>query len=193
MTENRESNGPRKTKRKRASGGRVPGLDLRELIQERNWAALAGLGLIGLALLMIVQRSLGLSFNLWSLLLLGIGGWIVYDTLQIFRQQGRTWTAHTRNRMLAGGLVVLIALMGMLAINWWGLLLLVVGGWLGFDTFQKVEARGGVWTQTLRNRMLAGVVIGGLGALAFFSLGSAWSVILIVIGGFMLCRHFGKC
>lgn len=191
MADNGNSNGPRK-KKKRADGP-IPGIDLQALIQERNWAALAGLGLIGLALLILVQRALGVDFNLWSLLLLGIGGWIVYDTVQIYEQQNRTWTDHVRNRILAGGLIVLVGLMGMLSINWWGLLLLVVGGWLGVDTYQKTESQGGVWTQTLRNRMLAAVIIGGLGAMAFFNLGSAWSLILIVIGGYMLCRHFGKC
>ena len=187
------SNDSRKKKKRVANGRPVPAIDLRALIQERNWAALAGLGMIAMALLILAQRALGVHLNIWSFLLLGAGGWIVYDTIQIYEQQQRTWSDHIRNRFLVGGVILLVGLMGLLSINWWGLMLLVIGGWLGIDTYQKVESQGGVWTQTLRNRMLAAAIIGVLGAMGFFNMGSAWSVILIVIGGAMLCRHMGKC
>lgn len=181
--------GPKKNKR--ASDSRpMPGLNVRELIEERNWSALAGLALIGLALLSAFQSMFDVDFNLWSLLLLGLGGWLLVDTYKTYEQQGRTWAENTRNRMLAGALIGLIGLMGMFDINWWGLLLIGVGGWLGYDTNQQVQSMGGVWTDHLRNRMIAAAVIGGLGLFGFLNLGSTWPVILIVIGIAMLYRHF---
>lgn len=182
-------NGPKKTKRATDTRA-VPGIDVRQLIEERNWAALAGLALIGVALLTVFQRTLDVNFNLWSLLLLGIGGWLAFESYQRYTQQGRTWVGNTRNRLLAGALIALIGLLGILDVNWWGLLLIGVGGWLGFDTYQQVESAGGTWTDHLRNRMIAAAVIGGLGLFGFLNLGSAWPLILIVIGAAMLYRHF---
>lgn len=188
MNDNGTTNGPQKPKRETDSRP-VPGLDVRELIAERNWAALAGLGLIGVALLHLLAGALDMDFNLWSLLLLGIGGWLGFDAYRTYEQQNRTWAGNTRNRLLAGGLIALIGLMGLFDINWWGLMLIAVGGWLGYDTYQKAEATG-AWTGHLRNRAWAAGLIGGLGLLGFIGIGTVWAVILIAIGGYMLYRHF---
>ncbi len=183
-------NGPQKPKRDTNSRP-VPGLNVGDLIAERNWAALAGLGLIGVAVLHLLGRALDMNFNLWSLLLLGIGGWLAYDAYQTYERQNRTWAGNTRNRLLAGGLIGLIGLMGVFDINWWGLLLIAVGGWLGYDTYQKAESIG-MWTDHLRNRAFAAALIGGLGVLGFIGMGSVWAVILIGIGGYMLYKHLTR-
>lgn len=189
MDGNGYSNGPKK--KKRADDARpLPGIDVRQLIEERNWAALAGLALIGVAFLTLFQRALDVDFNLWSLLLLGVGGWLAFEAYQTYTQQGQTWVGNTRNRMLAGAVIALVGLLGMFHVNWWGLLLIGVGGWLAFDTYQQAESAGGLWTDHLRNRMIAAAVVGGLGLFGFLNLGSAWPVILIVIGAAMLYRHF---
>ncbi|MCD4685259.1 MAG: hypothetical protein K8S97_04920 [Anaerolineae bacterium] len=172
-------------------GGRmIPDINVRELIEERNWAALIGLSLIGVGLLYALQGLLGFSFNLWSLLMLGLGGWLAYDGWQTYEQQDRAWTDNVRNRLLAGGLLLVIGVMGMIDLNWWGLLLLGVGGWLGYDTWQKVEDTGGVWTEQTRNRMLMAGIVGTFGLFGFLTIGGAWAIILIGIGAFMLYRHF---
>ena len=110
MNGNGSTNDPKKKKRA-AEPRQLPGINVRELIEERNWAALAGLGLIGVALLTLFQRALDVDFNLWSLLLLAIGGWLAVDAYQTFEQQGRTWADNTRNRLLAGTLIGLFILM----------------------------------------------------------------------------------
>lgn len=168
----------------------LPGIDVRELIEERNWAALIGLGLIGVGLLYALQGLLGFSFNLWSLLMFGLGVWLAYDGWQTYEQQGRAWTDNVRNRLLAGGLLILIGVMGMIDINWWGVLLLVIGGWLGYDTWQRVQDTGGVWTEHTRNRLLIAGIVGAFGLFGFLNIGGAWAIILIGIGAFMIYRHF---
>lgn len=189
-----------KAKRANGTAGRkrkpdtrpVPGLDIRELLEEHNWTALAGLGLLGVGILYLLQGWIGIDLNLWSLATLGIGGWLIVNGYQQYTAAGQVWVGASRNRVLAGSIVAAIGLVSILDLSWWGLLLLGVGGWLGYDTWQKVEAAGGVWTNHARNRIGAAVVIGAIGLFGFFNLGGAWSVILIVIGAAMLWRHFGK-
>lgn len=179
--------------RQRKTDGRpLPGLDVRELVEERNWTALAGLGLLGIGILYLLQGWIGIDLNLWSLAMVGIGGWLMFDGYQQYTAAGQNWVGTSRNRLLAGGVVTSIGLVSILNLSWWGLMLLGVGGWLGYDTWQKVEAAGGVWTTHARNRMGAAAVIGAVGLFGFFNLGGAWSVILIAIGAAMLWRHFGK-
>ena len=179
--------------RKRKPDSRpLPGLDIRELVAERNWTALAGLGLIGVGILYLLQGWIGIDLNLWSLAMVGIGGWLMFDGYQKYAAAGQTWVGTSRNRLMAGAVVASIGLVSILNLSWWGLMLLGVGGWLAYDTWQKVEAAGGVWTDHARNRMGAAAVIGAVGLFGFFNLGGAWSVILIAIGAAMLWRHFGK-
>lgn len=173
------------------SGARgMPGINVRELIEERNWAALIGLSLIGVGLLYALQGLIGVSFNLWSLLMLALGGWLVYEGWKTYEQQNRDLTDNVRNRWLAGGLLLVIGVMGIIDLNWWGLLLIVIGGWLGYDTWQKVEANGGVWTEQTRNRLLIAGIVATFGLFGFLNIGGAWAIILIGIGAFMLYRHF---
>lgn len=177
---------PKPPKRKERA---VPGVSLRALIEDRNYPALAGLGLLGIGVLLIAENMLGLDFSLWGLMLLGIGGWIMTDAWQTYQQNRRTWTSVARNRLLAGGLVTLIALMGMISINWWSLLLLGAGGWLGYDSWQRYESQGRVLDETARRRGWVGVLIAALGFFGLFGLGSAWPLLLIAIGAAMLYRH----
>jgi hypothetical protein len=185
------ANGANGRKRKPDSSP-LPGLDIRELVEERNWTALAGLGLIGVGILYLLQGWIGIDLNLWSLAMVGIGGWLMFDGYQKYTTAGQTWVGTSRNRLMAGAIVASIGLVSILNLSWWGLMLLAVGGWLGYDTWQKVEAAGGVWTDRARNRMGAAAVIGAIGVFGFFNLGGAWSVILIAIGAAMLWRHFGR-
>lgn len=167
----------------------VPPVDLRALYEERNWPALAGLALIAVAVLYVLQGAFDLSLNLWSLLLLGIGAWLVGDAWNTYERAERRWVENSRNRMLAGGLVLLVGMVGIVAIDWWSVLLLGIGGWLGYDAWQRYERAGRVWTRTARHRRLAAVVLGVIGLTSLFNLGSAWPLILILIGGAML---FGR-
>jgi hypothetical protein len=177
--------------KKRKSSDPLPGVNIRELVEERNWTALAGLALIGLGLVYIVMDVLNISFALWAWMLLAAGAWLTFDAWQKYDAAGRQWVGNTRNRMMAGAVIALIGLMGAMHINWWGVLLLGTGGWLGYDTWQKVESAGRVWTQRTRNRMFAA---GALALIGFFSLIPSWSIwplLIIVIGAVMLYRHIG--
>lgn len=170
----------------------VPGVSVRELYDERNWTALGGLALIAVGVMYLLQDLIGFSFNLWSLLLLGVGGWLVMTGYQAYQAHGNTWDTVTRNRMIAGALIGAFGLIGMFDFNLWGLLLMGTGGWLGHDTWQKVENTGGEWTDPTRTRMAVAVALGVIGLFAFMNMGSAWSVMLIVFGGAMLYRHFNR-
>lgn len=179
--------------RKRMADSRpLPGLDIRELVEERNWTALAGLGLIGVGILYLLQGWIGISLNLWSLAMVGIGGWLAFNGYQQYTAAGQTWVGTSRNRLLGGIVVGAIGLVSILNLSWWGLILIGAGGWLGYDTWQKVEAAGGVWTDHARTRMGAAAITGAIGLFGFLNLGGAWSAILIVAGAAMLWRHFGK-
>jgi hypothetical protein len=175
-----------------ASKSDLPGINIRELYEERNWTALAGLALVGVGVLFLLQDMLGISLNLWSLAMLGIGGWLMVDAWQKYDAAGRAWVGNTRNRMLGGGLIAMVGLVSIMNLSWWGLMLLGVGGWLAYDTWQRYEANGRVWTEYTRNRMAAAGIIGFVGLFGFFHLGSAWSLILIAVGVTMLYRHFSK-
>jgi hypothetical protein len=181
----RKSNG---TKRKN-TGDPLPGLDIRELIDERNWTALAGLGLIGLGLLYIVLDVLNIHFVLWAWLLLAAGGWLTFDAWQKYNASGRLWTGTTRNRMMVGVLIMLIGLFNALRIDWGGLLLLGAGGWLGYDTWQKYDAVGRVWTQRTRNRMFVAGALILFGLISFIPSWSTWPLLIIAIGVAMLYRR----
>jgi hypothetical protein len=181
----RKTNG---TKRKH-SADPLPGLNIHELVEERNWTALAGLGLIGLGLLYIVLDVLNIHFVLWAWLLLAAGGWLTFDAWQKYNDSGRLWTSTTRNRMMVGVLVALIGLLNALQIDWSGLLLLGAGGWLGYDTWQKYDSVGRVWTQSTRNRMFVAGALILFGLISFIPSWSTWPVLIIVIGVVMLYRH----
>lgn len=180
-------NGDDKAKRGPSNGARpVPPINIRTLVEERNWPALAGLGLIAFGILYVLQDALAIHFNLWSLLLLGIGGWLMADAWQVYDRAGRVWVENSRHRALAGALVVAVALLGVMAINWWGLLLLGLAGWLGFDAWRRYERNSRVWTYPARNRAFAAGALGLLGLFGLFNLGSAWPLLLIVVGVVML-------
>ncbi len=182
--------GPRKPKRPTDSP--VPGISIPELIEERNWTALAGLGLIGVGLLYVLQNALNIRLNLWSLLLVGVGGWLIADAWRAFDTAGRTWPENTRNRLLGGALIALVGLVGMMDFGWWGLMLLVIAGWLGYDSWQRYETAGRVWNGNTRNRMIGAGVIGATGLVGFLNLGAAWPLLLIITGGVMLYRRTNR-
>ncbi len=167
----------------------LPGINLRELYEERNWTALSGLALIGVGVLYLIGDMLGMNFNLWALSLLGIGGWLMFDGWQSYQAADQQWVEKSRNRFFGGGVIVLVGLLGTLHLNWWGVLLLGVAGWLGYDTWRKVEDSGGDWSDHARNRALAAGVIGVIGLFGLVNLGSAWSWLLVLAGGIMIYRH----
>jgi hypothetical protein len=205
MSEKKNDSGPtlrerdprtgRKSKRQNGAGpGRgddrpLPGISIRELVEERNWTALAGLGLMALGVLYLLQDLFGFNLNLWSLLLLGIGGVMLYDAWDRFDQAGQRWTEDIRNRVLAGGLIALVGLMSLYEFNLWALFPLVIGLWLAHDTWQRYQAQGRTWTPPIRNRMLVAGFLVVIGGFSFFSLGSTWPLLLIGIGAVMLYRH----
>ncbi|MBN1565348.1 MAG: PrgI family protein [Anaerolineae bacterium] len=167
----------------------LPGISLRELYAERNWMALGGLALIGVGALYLLGDLMGMSFSLWALSLLAIGGWLAYDGWHQYQAAGQQWVDNSRNRVLGGGVIMLVGLMGTLQLNWWGLLLLGVAGWLGYDTWQTVEQTGGEWSPRSRNRAWAAGAIGLVGLFGLVNLGSAWSWLLVIAGGIMIYRH----
>jgi hypothetical protein len=181
----RKSNGSKH----KNNGDPLPGLNINELIEERNWTALVGLGLIGVGLVYVVFHVLNISFALWAWLMLAGGAWLAYDAWKDFDASGRVWAGKARNRMIAGVLIALVGLLNALRIDWGGLLLLGAGGWLGYDTWQKYDAVGRIWTQQTRNRMfIAGALI-VLGLFSFIPSWSTWPLLIIVIGVVMLYRH----
>lgn len=181
----RKSNG---AKRKN-TGDPLPGLNIQELIEERNWMALAGLGLIGVGLLYVVFHVLNITFALWAWIMVIGGAWFVYDAWKDYEAAGRIWAGKTRNRMMFGMLVMLIGLFNALRIDWGGLLLLGAGGWLGYDTWKRYDAVGRIWTQQMRNRMFIAGALAVLGLLSFIPSWSTWPVLIILIGVAMLYRH----
>jgi hypothetical protein len=181
----RKNNG---SKRKN-SADPLPGLSIHELIEERNWMALAGLGLIGVGLVYLVSHVLNISFALWAWLMFAGGVWFVYDAWQDYEAAGRIWTGKTRNRMIFGLVVGLVGLFNALRIDWGGVLLLGAGGWLGYETWKRYDAVGRVWTQQTRNRMFVAGALILFGLLSFIPSWSTWPVLIIVIGVAMLYRH----
>lgn len=176
----------------RRTGDPLPGISVRELYTERNWTALAGLGLMGIGLLYLFGMLIDISISLWAFGLLGIGGWLIYDGWQKYQDAGQRWVENSRNRVYGGGLIALIGLLGIMDLNWWGMLLLGVAGWLAYSTWQKASEAGIQWADDprARNRMTAAGIIGLIGLFGLINLGSAWSWLLIIAGGIMLYRHW---
>jgi hypothetical protein len=179
---------PNGAKRKN-SGDPLPGLNIRDLIEERNWMALVGLGLIGVGLLYVVFHVLNITFALWAWLMVAGGAWMFLDAWQDYDAAGRIWTGKARNRAMFGLLIGLIGLFNALRIDWGGLLLLGAGGWLGYDTWKKYDAVGRIWTPQTRNRMFIAGALALLGLLSFIPSWSTWPLLIIVIGVVMLYRH----
>ncbi len=180
----RKTNGSRNHK----TADPLPGVSVRELLDERDWPALAGLALVTLGLLVLVADVFNLRLVLWAWMLLGAGGWLVFDAWQKYQAAGRQWVGSTRNRLLFGGLIALVGLFGTLHVDWWAMLLLGAGAWLAYDTRKQANARRG-WTHHLRNRMFVASVVALIGFLALFPSWSAWPLLLIVAGAVMLYRH----
>ncbi|MBP8972345.1 MAG: hypothetical protein KBH93_00605 [Anaerolineae bacterium] len=160
----------------------VPPLSLRALVEERNWTALVGLGLIGVGLLIFLQDVLHLHLRLWALLLLGVGGWLAADGWSRYERAGRVWDDTARSRALFGVVTALVGFIGLFDLNWWGLLLIAFGGKLGHDTWRRYASGGRRWTAGLRRRAFLALLVGGIGLLSFFSLGSAGPLLLILVG-----------
>jgi len=183
---------PRKKKKSDIPPGTMPGINLRELYEERNWTALAGLGLIAFGVLYLFQNLLDLHLNLGSLALVGIGGWLAVDAWQRYVRAGNVWVENTRTRLLVGGLATLVGLLGMMNVNWAAVLMLGAGGWLGYDTWQKYEANGRAWTDRTRNRMFVAAALAVLGLFSILHLGSSWPIVLIILGAAMVYRRIRR-
>ncbi|MCZ7540104.1 MAG: hypothetical protein M5U29_09355 [Anaerolineae bacterium] len=175
---------PSEVRRRGPSNGSrpVPPLSLRALAEERNWTALVGLGLIGVGLLIFVQDVFHLHLRLWALLLLGVGGWLAADGWGRYERAGNAWDDTARSRALFGAVMALVGFIGLLDLNWWGLLLIAFGGKLGHDTWRRYASGGRIWTAGLRRRAFLALVVGGIGLLSFFKLGSAGPLLLILVG-----------
>lgn len=159
----------------------VPSLSARELLEERNWTALAGLALVGVGVLILLEDVLTVHLSLWALLLLGLGGWLAWDGWQR-RQQTGAWDSTARNRAFFGGITALVGLIGLLDLNWWGLLLMVLGARLGQQTWRRYQRGGRVWTAGLRRRAFLAVVLGAIGLFSFLHLGNAGPLLLVILG-----------
>lgn len=181
-----------KTKRN-GTGGRssLPDINITQLIEERNWAALGGLALVAIGILYLVQDILGMDFNLWSLAMLGIGGWLMADAWQRYDRAGRNWVGNSRNRMIGGAVIALIGLFAILDMSGWGFFLLAIGGLLMFDAWQKYDRAGRVWVGNTRSRMIGGGAAALIGAFGLLHTWSTWPLILIIVGVAMLYGHIG--
>ncbi|MCC6798661.1 MAG: hypothetical protein IT325_00975 [Anaerolineae bacterium] len=193
MTINDDKNRPITAPRKRKlTDQRVPGINLRELITERNWTALAGLGLLAIGVLYVVDSWLGLDFELWSLLLIVLGGWLLLDGWRDYEAAGRTWESRARNRVFAGVMVAALGLFGLFELNTWSWLLIILAGWLAYDTWQRYETTGRVVTQTVRNRFIGAGIMAALGLLGALNWWSAWPLLLIALGLALLTGVIGE-
>lgn len=190
---NNQNNGPISDPRKpKLNDQRVPGINLRELVAERNWTALAGLGLLVIGALYVVDSWLGLDFQLWSLLLIVLGGWLALDGWRGYEAAGRTWEDRSRNRVFAGGMVTALGLFGLFELNTWSWLLIILAGWLAYDTWQRYDAAGRVMTQTARNRFIGAGIMAALGLLGSLNWWSAWPLLLIALGIALLTGMIGE-
>lgn len=169
----------------------VPPLSLRDLVEERNWTALTGLGLVGVGVLILAQDALTLHLRLWALLLVGLGGWLAWDGWQRYQHVG-TWDSTARNRFLFGGITVLVGVIGLLDLNWWGLLLLTLGLRFGQQTWRGYQRGGRVWTVSLRRKMFLAIVLSAIGLFSFFNLGSAGPLLLVIIGAGLFLERAGR-
>lgn len=160
----------------------VPPVSVRALVEERNWTALAGLGLLVMGGLILLGDAIDIRFNLWAVLLLGVGAWLVTTGWQRYEQAGYRWDDTARNRVIFGTISLLVGLLGLLQLDWWGLLLLAIAFRLGRDAQRRVGAAAGRWTLRQRAKMALAVFIGAIGLLNILSLGSAGPLLLILIG-----------
>ncbi len=183
---NKRAPAPRK-----AGEPRVPGINLRELIEDRNWTALAGLGLLAVGVLYAIDRWLGLDFNLWTLLLIVLGGWLFLDGWRQYEAAGRVWVERARNRVTAGGAIAVLGVLGLFDLNTWAWLLLILAGWLAYDTWRRYEANNRVLTQTARNRLMAAAALVVLGLLGSLNWWSMWPLLLIALGVALLSGVIG--
>lgn len=182
MTQNYNASGPRNNRP-------IPGINLRELIEERNWAALAGLGLIVVGFLYLFGDILNLDFNLWSIALLGIGGWLAYDGWTEYNQAGRLWTERSRNRIAGGAVIAFIGAISIFEMSGWTWFLLIIGGVLLYDAYQRYQRAGRVWTERSRTRLYGGIALVVIGLFGLINLWVAWPLILIGIGVALLFRR----
>ena len=123
----------------------IPGINVRDLIEERNWLALAGLGLVVVGLLSLFGDLLDLDFNLWSAGLLAIGGWLAYDGWRRYERAGRRWSDQSRNRLVGGGLIAGVGALSIMELSGWEWFLLVIAG-LGiaaYGAYSFVRSRYG--------------------------------------------------
>lgn len=169
----------------------VPSLSVPELLEDRNWTALAGLALVGVGMLILLEDALTVHLSLWALLLLGLGGWLAWDGWQRYQRTG-AWDSIARNRAFFGGVIALVGLIGLLDLNWWGLLLMVLGARLGQQTWQRYQRQGRVWTAGLRRRALLAMVIGAIGLFSFLHLGSAGPLLLVILGAGLILERAGR-
>ena len=169
----------------------VPPLSLRELLEERNWTALAGLALVGIGVLVLLQDALEAHLSLWALLLVGLGGWLAADGWNSYQRAG-AWDSRSRNRVWFGTLMALVGVIGLLDLNWWGLLLLVIGARYGQQTWRRYQRGGRVWTTGLRRRAFLAIVVSAIGLFSFLHLGSAGPLLLVILGAGLFLERVGR-
>ncbi len=172
-------------------GRPVPPVSVHELLEERNWTALAGLALMGVGVLILLEDALTIHLSLWALLLLGLGGWLALDGWNRAQRVG-AWDSTARNRALFGGVMALIGIIGLLDLNWWGLLLMVLGVRLGQQTWLRYQRGGRRWTVGLRRRAFLAVVLIAIGSFSFLHLGSAWPLLLVILGAALFLERAGR-
>lgn len=178
--------------RRKLNEQRVPGINVRELIEDRNWTALAGLGLIAVAILVALDGWLGLDFEVWNLLLVVLGGALALDGWRSYEAAGRTWSERSRTRTAVGGIIVALGVLGLFELDLWSWMLLILAGWLAYDTWQRYERNGRVVTQLIRNRWIAAGVLAALGLLGAMSWWSMWPLLLIALGVALLTGMVGN-
>jgi len=180
-----------KEKRKRGENGSLPDVNVRDLVEERNWSALAGLALIAVGVLYLVQDILGFDLNLWNLLMLGVGGWLMVQSWRAYQANGRVWIEPHRTRMIAGAAIGFVGLISAFHLAGWEWLLLAIAGALMYVARQEYIQNGRAWTPRSRSRMTGGVVIGLIGLFGLINLWSTWPLLLIVVGAAMLFGFIG--
>lgn len=167
----------------------IPGINVRELIEERNWAALAGLGLVVVGLLSLFGDLLDLDFNLWSAGLLAIGGWLAFDGWQRYERAGRRWSDQSRNRLVGGSLIAGVGALSIMELGGWEWFLLVIAGALLYNAYQHYERAGNVWTEQSRSRLIGGIAVALIGLFGLINMWATWPLILIGVGVAMLFRR----
>ena len=167
----------------------IPGINIPELIEERNWTALAGLGLILVGFLYLFGDILDLDFNLWSFALLGIGGWLAYDGWTKFSRAGHHWTDQSRNRVVGGAVIVLVGALSIFNLSGWAWLLLLASAALLYDAYQRYERAGRTLSDKARSRLIFGGILALIALSSLINVWAAWPLILIGIGVAMLLKR----